>query len=719
MQQATEANTAIVLQSADKSYARNYKVFCKWVDIEFPSTTPRSCYITGETIDSFFSQYIANNLKINPDTARRFVSSLQFFANYKEYIVGVEFDVGGRRIVKQSLLAQKQRYYDNANRSFGTQSTQAVTNDPHSSLPTNVLTYEDYKRALQHVIRNWSSVLYYCWTLCFCTLIRNCTFRLLTLSKIRTDDKNGPPAKFGDKRILTIILCGKGTKRLGTTRVTGCYRHKDPFMCPVGATFIHLCQEARQGNYDCIDFFRPDFDRHGTIRTCWREHRLQNCWGSYDSANKAFRHVLEKLGLKWSKVTHMKKLGMDYLSKLGVDTNDITSLSKHGKDKKFRYLTELSPSALMVMAGFSKEEDTYTISRSSISFGKWLVADIINSLFPDYTEWCDQQRSIDGDRSTAAHNFLFETIPFAATVIWQDGIYWVTSFPQHEWSLFLLSSFPVGYDIFAKENRDIINKDMAIQSSVASSMVRGEIECQVLGEIRSQNMKLLDHLCQMENNVANININLGDVAVSTLQNRTTILEQCEIFRQVHHTLLSTLLATSKNVSNLGSITSSTNGEHSTALSSTSQPSNSTGTTTTPSDDECVEDTKVRGNVVKECHAEPSNFLRQIPQIPAFPTDLPKTVSAALREYESALISHHDARKNYWPMKMQVAFSKRKYLYCVIKARAEKSSHPKDYGAVATLMDRERGIMTLNKYICHLKSQDASVRKRKRDDEDEI
>jgi len=182
---------------------------------------------------------------------------------------------------------------------------------------------------------------------------------------------------------------------------------------------------------------------------------FQHEWTSYNAAHSAFDRMYKKMGLSWCQKNHLKKLGRDYLSKmLGKGgMQEITSLSKHGSAKEYRYFTELSATALMVLAGFNKNDDYYFIPRSYLDFGIHTLDEITTLLFPYWPEWCDQSSSELGDNGETARNFLHATIPFASTVIGQDSIYWIQRYPTHSWSLFLLETFPLDYESWAAEAR--------------------------------------------------------------------------------------------------------------------------------------------------------------------------------------------------------------------------------------------------------------------------
>ena len=114
-----------------------------------------------------------------------------------------------------------------------------------------------------------------------------------------------------------------------------------------------------------------------------------------------------------------------------------------------RYVTELNPDVMKCMAGFSSDEEYY-VPRSELAFPDWMNhCDVTTLLFPSIIRWQHEQLHGLGDHSEAAKNFLHEVLPFLATVIFQDGIYWVARFPNHEASHLLLNIMPAAYERWA------------------------------------------------------------------------------------------------------------------------------------------------------------------------------------------------------------------------------------------------------------------------------
>ena len=92
------------------------------------------------------------------------------------------------------------------------------------------------------------------------------------------------------------------------------------------------------------------------------------------------------------------------------------------------------------MAGFYFCNGTsdYDVPRSLIKYPlEWRYL-----LFPSYNKWIQQHQSIHGDKGKGAVIFVFHVIPLFCDAIIQDGIYWVTQFSHHEYSLCLLSTIP-------------------------------------------------------------------------------------------------------------------------------------------------------------------------------------------------------------------------------------------------------------------------------------
>lgn len=131
-------------------------------------------------------------------------------------------------------------------------------------------------------------------------------------------------------------------------------------------------------------------------------------------------------------------------------------------DIAHRYVTELNPDVMKCMAGFSSDEEYY-VPRSELAFPDWTNHhDVTTLLFPSIIRWQQEQLHGLGDHSEAAKNFLHEVLPFLATVIFQDGIYWVTRFPNHEASRLLLNIMPATYERWAAAARQEVESKLVM-----------------------------------------------------------------------------------------------------------------------------------------------------------------------------------------------------------------------------------------------------------------
>jgi len=383
-------------------------------------------------------------------------------------------------------------------------------------------------------------------------------------------------------------------------------------------------------------------------------------------------------------------------------TEEITALSKHSNQRKYRYVTELPPTSLMVMAGFKKDDDFYYVPRTTLDFGTHTLIEIILCFFPDWQLWIEQQSSKYGCQTVAAKNFLYETIPFAATVLWQDGIYWFKEYPLHRWSIFLRQVLPPDYEMWALQARrrckELETRYQELQS-IAGEKGRQAALLDLCSKVSALDTKLDSALAGIhkleQDHKASLD-SLKDNFTTTLQSGNLQLKRELIGRFTNACLLTDTHADSifEREENVEEAQDSL------------LPSNPVNTQSY---------THSRSN------APASNILRNTALIPMNITKLPTSIVQLLREHQ-ALISFHDTPKTDWPHNIQIAFSKRKYIYSIIRSRS-RHIHLSNIGdsensmeKAARSMDFERGSLTINKYLRLLKSSDPHVRKRKRDDE---
>jgi hypothetical protein len=206
--EVSEENAQIVQQNLtpDKTYEREWKRFKKFVDTgRLDLIIPLGDkYLTRQNVDLYFG-LVVRNYDVNPDSARRVVSSLQWFSDTYEHTLS-KFTVDSPA-VKLALKAQKQHYGSKI---------AALIVDPHKNLPTDVLSEEDYDKAYNTILKmmNWED-LHLSWTTCDQTFVRFGSFAKFNLCDIRLDKAHGPPKDTGpgNKQMMSIILRPRGVHK--------------------------------------------------------------------------------------------------------------------------------------------------------------------------------------------------------------------------------------------------------------------------------------------------------------------------------------------------------------------------------------------------------------------------------------------------------------------------------------------------------------------------
>ena len=442
-------------------YLREYRRFKQWVDglkesNEIDQNLP---YFCRELVDNYFAQVIVHTTRQNNQTVRRIVPALQFYANREEDrpYSAAPFQVRSPE-VDIALEAHGRMYRELYRQNNGGR-------DPHANLPTDVLSIDEQCRCVRAILgrTDWATFLV-AWNMCTHTLIRMDSFRKLTLKDLKMDFAHGAIESGPNSMLLSIILHKYVHKeRSPTTRVTGNYRHKDPFRCATGTLGFSLLVRLNQAN-DSFHFFKSQVPRQ---RPPWMEVRLDGgLWQSSWNSSDACKSLLASLDLFWEKVSHLRKLGSEHGSFKGLSPHEIATLSKHivsfegvtqGTPKVMAYQTELYKAALLVFAGFEKKDDEYFVARTLLQLPPgFTIGQLVRILFPRIDIWRAQQSDpVRGDNKNgqycASHDFLYNTLPHLALVIFQDGIYWLRDFPHHEATLLLLHLMPPWYPGFTRQ----------------------------------------------------------------------------------------------------------------------------------------------------------------------------------------------------------------------------------------------------------------------------
>ena len=459
---AQASNLQLVKDSsrADKTYQLEWRRYREFIDRERKNKRipEGQFYLTRENVDVYFGE-IVNKLTVVPDSARRVVSSLQWYSDNLEHPIKkfvVESDA-----VKAALKAQKlHRITIEAKK----------IRDPHGKLPTDVMSDEEYDKAHATIMKRleWLD-LQLSWTTCDATYVRYSSWAAMTLKDIRLDRAHGPQQDTGPgkKGMVSLVLrpgephkdCYKHTK------VVGMWRHIKPFRCATGALAMTLMVRSR---------FDPKISRMTLYKNVdgdadWWNIPLRTKWGTKpNSAETAFKSIYQEAKISWSKNLHLRKGGMDKAGTAGVSEEAVSTMSKHSKEKIRRYMPELNSEVMKVMAGFQMNEEYY-VPRTLLEM-PWTEGEMVRAVIPQYEMWVQQYMSPDGDHTKAASNLLEHTLPFLAVVTLQDGIYWIKHFPDNSASTILKNTFP-DYEAWAAQARkDVIQQQADLEESRISNM---------------------------------------------------------------------------------------------------------------------------------------------------------------------------------------------------------------------------------------------------------
>ena len=235
------------------------------------------------------------------------------------------------------------------------------------------------------------------------------------------------------------------------------WHHQDYLRC--GTSMIAFMLFVRLFTDNSLNFYKSHEPNELPM---WQKFKL-SLWADgrngETQAYKAYKALLEICKLLWEKVAHMRKQGIESASKRGCTEDEIGTLSKHVTRKIAHYETELHPVILLVLSGFTKKE-SYFVPRTHLQLPYGLTEEhLVHWFFPRIDEWREQQADPThgdrpGDHNCAAYTILWTLLPWLSLVIFQDGIYWLRDFPNHEATRLLLYVLPDWYSGWARWARD-------------------------------------------------------------------------------------------------------------------------------------------------------------------------------------------------------------------------------------------------------------------------
>jgi hypothetical protein len=660
----------------DATYAREWRRFKEFVDAERAADNIPSGekYLTRENVDLYFSEKISKR-NVNPDGARRVVSALQWFSDRYEHAFDA-FKVESPYVIR-ALAAHKQHH-------GASLATKIV--DPHGKLPTDVMTDDEYMKAHDIILKSqeWQD-LQLAWSTCDQTYVRYSSFAKLELSDIRADFAHGPPKDTGpgNKGMISLVLRPGGTHkdRFKYTKVVGGWRHLNYIRCSTGALAMNLMVRFHEDPKLVNMTFYKDAD--GSAKW-WTESLRMNWNATNKAAETAYKVIYNKAGIKWCKCLHLRKAGMDKAGTAGVSEDAVSTMSKHNADKIRRYMPELHAEVMKVMAGFQTDEEYY-VPRTLLEM-PWTPLEMTRAVFPRYDQWVAQQQSPFGDNSMAASNFLYQTLPFLALVALQDGIYWIRDYPNNSASRMLRNTFP-NYERWASEARKEIRKQQAdLEESRISRMETGaQASYHVLyREVQNVKAALLED--SKEKHEENRQM------IRELQRQNNERQWYGHSQQQHLQDQSPAVAMAEQ-RGFVPLAPRTAPVHRNPIQVSAQ-----------------------GNALEE--------LRPTERVPNIPSQLPNSMLTVLIQHQQNELSSFEVpSKKHWPQSLRLRFSKRLYLYKILRQRATRqqgSSEDERMRNAALAMDQEKGASTsMNDYLKELKSRDPSIKSRAKRNRDAV
>jgi hypothetical protein len=671
----------------DITYKREWKYYKEWVSAEISAGRMQNSpqFLSRARVDLYFHSMVVNR-PLCPNSARRIVSSLQWYADNEEFIDGTS------RFIVDSVAAQNALRLQNGK--FLERLTEHHV-DPHKNLPNDMLTPSNIERLLRCALesKNWRD-LTFSWNLCEHTFLRADSSRKLEFGDLFIDKTHGPCENGPNASFLTFILRKKKHKeRADSIRVVGAWRHKNFLRCATGMTAMNLL--VRLHNHIELHFYRA----RGNARPRWQECRLIVGWemGKHGekSHSSAYEALYKKCNVSWAKVTHLRKLGMEHASTQGMTEEELGTLSKHITRKIARYETELYPPILKIMAGFKKEQD-YFVPRTMLDLPAGLTDEALVSLFwPRIHHWRESQADTllgdNPDPKCAAHNFLWEVLPFLARVIFQDGIFWIQEFPNHEASRLLLHVLPDWYPSWAEEAR--IKVDELLKNRETSMIERMNQASQasfhaVQTSVQETRVEVIEHV---------------NFRIDRLENKSN--ERHDRLERKVDMLIGHVA--NSNKSDNQTITQLTHHKENPIARVSLSPNN-------------ADNNEVPRVMTTESPTSPELFL-----IPPVPKNFPESMVHLLQQhdtYDLGQYAHSD--KRHWPKSIQMSFSRRLYLYqrihdCASRMRNSQETFDEKLLRAARQLDELRGGLSLTKYMSELKQQDPTVKSRKKRTHSEI
>jgi hypothetical protein len=419
-------------RSKYRANQNEYKKFCRWVEREglrSADVGEDPIFVNRLSIDEYFRKVVISRVG-NKNTVTRIRNCLQYFYDNIERKLPrapPAFTVQSPS-VDESLKTQQERWRTGELINEGT-----VAADPHNGLKDRMPTSD--KKTIIHYVhghrKDWGSLgMSFCWG--NNAGVRGASSRKLVYADLNMSWGFGPVDVGEHARILMLVLRkGDGVHKdcFVTDKQVGVWRHKHYLLCAAFNTALHVINELRQNS--TINFYHANKNQRASW---WDTPLVEFEDGNQESA--AMSAVLKATGVSSCKVTHHRTQAVQHGGAEGLAPWQISTFTKHMTEKlNSAYFPECNHESMHVMSDHKKSEPYGAYYRYARL--QHTPTHYVRLLLPKYDEWCSQQSSAEGDKSTCCSKFLQDILPFLAEVLVTGGIYLIKDLPRHPMSQYL------------------------------------------------------------------------------------------------------------------------------------------------------------------------------------------------------------------------------------------------------------------------------------------
>jgi len=464
------------IRTVTKAYRLCYFQFMEFVNNTDYLSVDDLGYCTRQNIDTFFRVVISKRTTCAA-VNRRYVSAIQKFSNDWEERTGFRID---SPIVKKALSDAKlcrKRFLSSTTRRHVDAHKHRPTKHPSPSQELELLdiAWRDVRSSRQgclplgiNFLISWNCAMQgftrgdevrRCRLPDLCHEINYGPWRLADDGLSRIQDMSSP------KGIISLIQQPLNTKQMSNrAHAVGFFRHRDWRRCATSVIAFSIMARFRYMTHsDLESFFQIDSNGNPN----WYKYFLID-WRSYHTMGNTFREFMSYAGVEYTKLTHVRKLGITRAHQLGADRENIILLSKHTTQRvDMSYLPELPYQAMLACAGYDVyRRQEYFLPRSYAQVPPcW-----INKIFPYLNLWRSQVLEMRGyDKGASAKSFVNNVLPHLAEIVIQDGMYLMEIYPEHPYCGVLQELMRgSGYENWAVQMRERIHRrehDVQVASS--------------------------------------------------------------------------------------------------------------------------------------------------------------------------------------------------------------------------------------------------------------